>query len=98
MVGTVTSAVRRADSTELELVNADGRWRIRVDAVADHAAARRVHCSFRRCAALHVQRTEQGWVSTVHGVAHRRPVTLPVSLPTVLGLAEQGLHTVVRHP
>lgn len=96
MLGTVIEATRCGDGTELRLATGAGAHTIHVPVRADHRAAARVEQVLRRCISLQVDTTDHTWSCVVRGVGHRRPVDLPVSTTTALGLIERGLPTVVR--
>lgn len=98
MIGVVSSAQRRANGTELELDTVHGIQRVCVRAVADTGGADRVEHTFRRCISVRLTFGGSTWSSVVRGIGHRRPVDLPISTATALGLIERGLPTVVRLP
>jgi hypothetical protein len=98
VIGVVSSAQRCADGTELQLDTVHGMQRVCVRAVADPQGADRVARTFRRCLSVRLTFGGQAWSSVVQAIGNRRPVELPVSTATALGLIERGLPTVVRLP
>lgn len=98
MIGVVSSAQRCADGTDLHLDTVHGTQRVCVRAVADRAGADRVEQTLRRCISVQLTFGGSTWSSSVRGIGHRRPVDLPISTATALGLIERGLPSVVRLP
>jgi hypothetical protein len=76
-----------ADGTSLTL--SDGRS-LHLSALPDPAGAPRVRAVLRRITRVDVA-VDGDWVTTrVHGIAHRRQCTVPVSVETALALAMDG--------
>lgn len=98
MIGVVSSAQRCADGTDLHLDTVHGTHRVCVPAVADPAGADRVALTLRRCISVQLTFAGASWTSVVRGIGHRRPIDLPISTATALGLIERGLPSVVRLP
>lgn len=90
---------RNDGCTDLEVSDgSDGSapvW-VCVEAIADPRSARQTLATLRHCVSVELHERAHGCTAVVHGVGHRRPVDVRVSLPTALGLIELGVPAIVR--
>jgi hypothetical protein len=92
--------VARCRSTErgtsLAVVDGAGAGReIELHESIDARAGRELAACFRRLSWARLELTATGPRGSVNGVRHRLPVTVPVPVDAVLGLAQRGVPTLV---